>query len=206
MLRCRRHYNERRYHRHHNHRPSKTTMRFFKNHSKIRKAIESQRPHLFRLAFSWCHNEQLAEDLVQDTCVKALEKSEQLREVDKVAGWLTRILVNLHRDHLRREREFVDISELSLTDGGTPERHVRSENTGAHVRAVIARLGEEQRKVLTLVDLSDFTYAEVARILDIPIGTVMSRLCRARRQLRTLLEESQTGGATLIKPELRLIK
>ena len=181
-------------------------MRFFKNHSNIRKAIENQRPHLFRLAFSWCHNEQLAQDLVQDTCVKALEKSEQLRDADKVAGWLTRILVNLHRDHLRREREFVDIAELSLSGGGDPAKLVGSADTGAHVRSVIARLGEEQRKVLTLVDLSDFTYAEVARIMDIPIGTVMSRLCRARRQLKTLLEESQAASAARTRPELRLIK
>ena len=182
-------------------------MLFFRNHNQIQHYIEAHRAQLYRLAFAWCHNEQLAEDLVQDTCIKALEKAGQLKDREKVAGWLTRIMLNLHRDCLRKQKDLVDIEDAGLAGNEAgPEQLARQADTSAWVRSVIARLGEEQRKVLTLVDLSDFSYSEVAAIMDIPIGTVMSRLCRARRQLKVLLEEEKQHSTNRTQPQLRRIK
>jgi len=68
-----------------------------------------------------------------------------------------------------------------------PQRHVDEQDTSAMVRQCIARLSEKHRDVITLVDLMEFSYEEVSQALEIPIGTVMSRLCRARRQLKQLI-------------------
>ncbi len=175
----------------------------FGSQYKLRRSIEEQRPKLLRLACSWCHDLQLAEDLVQDTFIKALERSAQLKDPAKIAGWLTRILVNSHRDHLRKAKNFVEIEDETLVEQDHPEMSAERADTASFVRQSVAKLGEEQRKVLTLVDLSEFTYAEVACILDIPIGTVMSRLCRARQRLKVLIEEQQNNN-TVVK--LRRVK
>ena len=176
----------------------------FGSQYKLRRSIEEHRPKLLSLACSWCHDLQLAEDLVQDTCIKALERSGQLKDHAKIAGWLTRILVNAHRDHLRKSKDFVEIEEATLVEKDHPGTTTERADTASFVRRSVALLGEEQRKVLTLIDLSGFTYAEVACILDIPIGTVMSRLCRARQRLKSLIEEQQKSHKTTVT--LRRVK
>lgn len=156
----------------------------------LRERLRQQRTRLYRIAYSWCHDEALAEDLVQDTLTRALERAGQLRDLERFDPWLFAILANRWRDHLRslRPHEDIDTLEDLLPDGGdSPERADERGEIVDQVRAAIARLSIGQRQVLTLVDLEEFSYAEVSHILEIPIGTVMSRLCRARRQLRTEL-------------------
>jgi len=149
--------------------------------------FEQRRLRLHRVARSWCHNRTLADDLVQETFTKALRGLDQLREPKAFDAWLFHILHNCWCDHCRRERpnediaDFADSSELSFE---TP--HESHELTKS-VHAAIAELPETQRIVLTLVDLEGFSYAEVAMILDIPTGTVTSRISRAREALRLSL-------------------
>ena len=156
----------------------------------LRERLRQQGTRLYRIAYSWCHDEALAEDLVQDTLTRALERAGQLRDAERFEPWLFAILANRWRDHLRSLRPHEDIDELEdlLPDGGdSPERADERGEIVDQVRAAVARLPLGQRQVLTLVDLEECSYAEVSSILDIPIGTVMSRLCRARQQLRTEL-------------------
>lgn len=167
-------------------------------------AFAELRPDLYRIAWSWCHDNALAEDLVQETCLQALEKSAQLKAMDKLRPWLLRIMVNRHNDHFRRKRETVDVNDcepaLRSVDPcpvEAAERHA----TVVMVHRAIAMLGDDQRKVLTLVDIGGFSYAEVAETLEIPIGTVMSRLSRARKQLR-----SQLAPQRMDNPRLRSVK
>ncbi len=166
--------------------------------------LETMRPDLYRIAWSWCHDDAQAEDLVQDTCVKALEKLDQLRNPERLRPWVLRIMANLHRDHYRGRRDIVTLSahdeELAATDPGPAEAAERNA-TVVMVHRAITSLGDDQRKVLTLVDVGGFSYAEVAEALEIPIGTVMSRLSRARVRLRRELmaEKEEITGLRCVK-------
>lgn len=148
------------------------------------------RPKLYRLAYSWSHNAALSEDLVQETLIKALKNNNQLRDPALLNSWLFSILANCLRDHYRQHREMEDIEDLDdfrYAHENTPEKSHADAQIVACVRDAVAKLPLGQRQVLTLVDLEELSYVEVASILDIPIGTVMSRLCRARASLKTLL-------------------
>lgn len=160
------------------------------------------RPRLLRLAYSWCHSCTLADDLVQDTFAKALERHEQLRDPQALFGWLCSILANCWHDHLRRRKDIADIDaidEHELADSSCPEDDCLQNEIVRRVRQAVAGLPVGQREVVTLVDLEELPYAEVAAILDIPIGTVMSRLSRARAALRDTLREQPPASAVIHK-------
>ena len=84
---------------------------------KFDRRLEKSRDALYRMAFSWCHNRYLAEDLTQQTLVKALEKRNQLRDLDKLERWVFQILANALRDWYRRERTTEDIEDHEPVDG-----------------------------------------------------------------------------------------
>ncbi|HET9121872.1 MAG TPA: sigma-70 family RNA polymerase sigma factor [Acidiferrobacteraceae bacterium] len=153
----------------------------------FRRNLARNRKRLYRIAYSWTHNAALADDLVQDTMIKALRHQGQLREPEAQAAWLFTILANSYRDHFRRQRDMEDIDDLELAADATPETELADTQIQRKVRAAIIQLPEGQRQVVTLVDLEGFSYVEVAQILSIPSGTVMSRLCRGRQALRELL-------------------
>jgi len=157
----------------------------------LRREIERSRGMLFRMACAWCRDPALADDLAQIAIEKALRASGQLRDTERLKAWLLKILANCLRDHVRETREMVDfdsVEETLVADGETPEEARASAELVRRVRAAVAGLPLGQRQVVTLVDLEDCSYAEAGEILGIPIGTVMSRLCRARRALRDVLE------------------
>lgn len=161
------------------------------------KRLEESRPRLWRLAYSWCHNRAISDDLVQDTLAKALDRHAQLRDPEVMNGWLCSILANCWHDHLRRRKDMADIDDLDeseLPECGQPDDDYQQNEIVLRVRAAVARLPAGQREVVTLVDLEEFSYAEVAAILDIPIGTVMSRLSRARAALRDKLREQPASA------------
>ena len=138
-------------------------------------------------AYSWGHDPALASDLSQEAMVKALKQVKQLRDPKKLDSWLFGILINCWRDHFRKLRETVDIDDVELQHEDTPEKLKQTQDMVDSVRGSIARLPEGQRQVVTLVNLEGFSYAEVAEILEIPVGTVMSRLSRARNTLAEYL-------------------
>lgn len=154
--------------------------------------LEQIRPRLYRLAYSWSHNSALADDLVQETLIKALKNANQLRDPALLNSWLFSILANCLRDHFRQYKEMDDIEELEdyrYAHDNTPENAHSQSQVVSRVRDAVAKLPMGQRQVLTLVDLEELSYIEVASILGIPIGTVMSRLCRARITMKSLLRE-----------------
>lgn len=153
----------------------------------LRRQVKAIRPQLYRLAWSWCHDAQQADDLAQEALLRGLERIDQLRDSAQLKFWLCRIMSNLHKDTLRARKELVDADEVVLWAEGDPESAMGRQQQITLVRSAVARLNDDQRKVLTLVDLMEFSYAQVAQILDIPVGTVMSRLNRARQRLRGLL-------------------
>ena len=167
--------------------------------------LEQHRLRLYRIAYAWTHNAALADDLVQETLAKALQKSGQLRDPNAGEAWLYSILANCYRDHFRRSRVTEEIDENTITHESTPEKESSEQQVVLKVREAIARLSEGQRQVVTLVDIQGLSYLEVAQILNVPIGTVMSRLCRARHALKDLLGDFAPRTAAE-EPKIRRIK
>jgi RNA polymerase sigma-70 factor (ECF subfamily) len=173
----------------------------------FRPGIEAQRPMLYRIAYAWCHDAALADDLVQETLSKAWVRRAQLRDEAALKAWMVSIMNHCWLDHLRGRRDFDDVEDWQdeLESGAdTPEVCCNREQVIACVRAAVERLPLGQRQVLTLVDLEEFGYAEVAGILDIPVGTVMSRLSRARASLKNFLDPATQQPA--VRTLLRSVK
>ncbi len=171
----------------------------------IREALEKYRELLFRLAYSWCHNPELADDLVQDALVKALKNARQLKDATAIKGWLSKILANCWYDHLRRSREMVDLDNLPYEETSSEGDEHEKQDIISRVRATIATLPVGQRQVITLVDLAGFSYVEIADILEVPIGTVMSRISRARSVLRQKLADFDPRQE-IMRAKIRRIK
>lgn len=149
--------------------------------------IAAKRRRLHRLALSWCRDRSLADDLVQETFLKALRHLSQLRDLGSMDAWLSNILFNSWRDHARSRRQTEDIDQLSdLEEFVVACEEEKGEMIG-RVHSAIDALPFGQREVLALVDLHGYSYAEVAVLLDIPTGTVTSRISRAREALREQL-------------------
>ncbi|WP_425443974.1 RNA polymerase sigma factor [Thioalkalivibrio denitrificans] len=163
---------------------------------RLKARIATFRPQLYRTAYAWCHDPARADDLVQDTMVKAISRLRTLQDEDALRPWLYRIMTNCHRDWLRRQRDTVDPDDADLACEDCPEMNAERAATVRSVREAIRALSDDQRKVLTLVDLEGFSYSEVAAILEVPIGTVMSRLSRARQQLKRRLLRQDPGNPT----------
>jgi len=172
-----------------------------------RPGIEALRPVLYRIAYAWCHDPALADDLVQETQTKAWIRRAQLRETAALKAWMVTIMHHCWLDYLRGSRDFDDIDAWQDTLESAeqnPEVCCDRKQVITCVRAAVARLPRGQRQVLTLVDLEEFGYAEVAGILDVPVGTVMSRLSRARAALKTMLDAA--AQQTAVSPVLRRVK
>jgi RNA polymerase sigma-70 factor (ECF subfamily) len=144
-------------------------------------------PRLRRYARALAGNRDDADDLVQDTLERAWARSGLWRGVADMRAWLFGIMHNLHVDGVRRPR----LRTLPMGDD-TPEIPVAPTQGDRlavlDLQAALDRLPVEQREVVLLVALEDMAYADVARTLGIPIGTVMSRLSRGRERLRGLME------------------
>jgi RNA polymerase sigma-70 factor (ECF subfamily) len=150
----------------------------------FRRLVSNNRGRLYRMAYAWTSNPHLADDLVQQTLLKALRNRKQLRDLAAAEGWLFRILANCLTDYRRAKREFLSSDKVELIENFTPEHQAGEQQLVQKVRLAVQKLAINHRQVVTLVDLEEFSYASVAQILEIPVGTVMSRLCRGRRALR----------------------
>jgi RNA polymerase sigma-70 factor, ECF subfamily len=161
--------------------------------------IETYVPALRRYARALTHDANLADDLVQDSLERAIRKRDLWRPTGSLRAWLFRILVNVYRNDLRARRR---ISAVLPLDARLAELGVPAPQHGRLALAETARamqgLPPEQREALLLVAVEGMSYAEAAAVLDIPSGTLMSRLARGRAALRRATEEGP--------PRLRTVK
>lgn len=153
------------------------------------RALIAQLPSLRRYAAALSGSVVTGDDLVQDCIERALRQSDRLRDAQKLAGWLRSILHNLYVDELRRKRsrgseeDITDLADTLAISVPPNDRAPFHEFTAA-----MDMLSAEHRQILLLVGLEGMNYREIAKELAIPIGTVMSRLARARERLRNALE------------------
>ena len=161
-------------------------------------------PRLHRYARTLAFDPTLADDLTQQTLERALSRWQQFDGARDMAVWLLSIAHNAHMDSLRRD------ARMAVTDPAELERaqDARGGDPGVDVglrldlMAALRRLSPEQREPLLLVCVEQLSYAEVASVMDIPVGTVMSRVCRARAALRRFLEGE---SPTMVAPTLRRV-
>ncbi|MCB1785966.1 MAG: RNA polymerase sigma factor [Chromatiaceae bacterium] len=170
----------------------------FGRRRRLRRQICAERERLYRIAWAWCHDRYLADDLVQETLTRALAASDRLRDEARLSVWLTQILANLYRDQFRRVSPDTGLEADTLAGEDSPEHAADRHQLIERTRAAIEQLKDEQRQVLTLVDVAEFSYADTAGILGVPVGTVMSRLSRARARLREILEQQGVGRADVV--------
>ena len=144
-------------------------------------------PRLRRYARALAGNRDDADDLVQDTLERAWAKAGLWRGVADMRAWLFSIMHNLHADGVRRPK----LHTVTMDDD-TPEVPVAPKQgerlAVLDLQAALDLLPVEQKEIVLLVALEDMAYADVAKALGIPIGTVMSRLSRGRERLRALME------------------
>jgi RNA polymerase sigma-70 factor (ECF subfamily) len=142
------------------------------------------------VAYRICGDAVLSEDVAQETFIRAWTKLHTYRPEGSWKGWLCRIAANLTIDNLRRRKPTTDISELPIeaTDVLPETAALQSERAQA-VRAALMRLPVHSRTILVLREYELLSYQEIADVLDIPLGTVKSRLSDARRRLKAELEQ-----------------
>ncbi len=170
------------------------------------KRIEANRSKLYRMAFAWSHDAMLADDLVQEALMLALQKIEQLKDESTFDGWMYTILNNVWLGHLRKSKPGEDIDNVVLVDNASPERAMLTEQVDTMVREAMTSLPNAQRQVVTLVDLDGLSYSEVAGILRVPIGTVMSRLNRARNALMTKISRQRHPSENTLLSSLHSVQ
>jgi RNA polymerase sigma-70 factor (ECF subfamily) len=143
-------------------------------------------PRLRRYAISLSRMADIADDLVQSACERALATAATPNDALSFDAWMFRIVRNLWYDRLRRQRvrgQEVDVTVrddlVAVEDESVPERRMLLRKAGE----AIDRLPEEQRELILLVCVEGLSYRDAADVLDLPIGTVMSRLARARRRV-----------------------
>jgi len=152
---------------------------------------------LFRIAARLMRDEMQAADMVQDACLLAFQKLASFRD-GSFRNWFARIVVNRCYDELRRQRrhpvQFME-PEDSVDDSrpaaywladfsANPEAQLETKESNDRITACLQQLPPRQRAVLTMIDLEEYSYEEAAEILNVPVGTVKSRLARARMQIR----------------------
>jgi len=170
------------------------------------KNLGERRRRLFRVAYSWCQDTTLADDLVQETMTKAWKNIKGLRKPQSLDSWLFNILANCWRDHLRRQRTLEDVNDEAILAEIATENEMERVEMIERVRVAVSELPVPHREVIALIDLEGFSYAEVSQILDIPPGTVTSRVTRARETLRRKLQDVRNPDRDRQVVALRRVK
>jgi RNA polymerase sigma-70 factor, ECF subfamily len=160
---------------------------------------------VYRVARHLVRDREEADDLVQETYARAFRSWRSFTPGTNLRAWLLRILTNLNIDRGRKQQRSPDLQPLEegdyflynkleeTSDGPTDEERVVERLSQDDVVGALSSVPHDFRDVVVLVDIGDFTYADAAQILDIPVGTVMSRLHRGRRILKQAMAESAVG-------------
>ena len=164
----------------------------------LRNELEEHIPHLRRYARALARNRDIADDLVQETLLRALDAELRWRG-GNLRVWLFTILTNLNRNRLRALVRRAPHDGLEAVDAALPTPATNGE--GRDIARALDSISTDQREVLLLVALEGLSYADCARTLAVPIGTVMSRLSRARVAFKHALDNGKPSGA-----HLRLVK
>lgn len=167
---------------------------FKSGHEEVRQGLRLHLAALWRYGLVLSRSRDTAEDLVQATCLRALERAGQFEPGTRLDRWLFTILhsiwINEVRSRVIRQGTGQVDAEIALTVDGS--REIETNILAAQMLMAIEALPEAQRATVLLVYAEGFSYREAAEILDVPIGTIMSRLAAARDRLASLGDEAAT--------------
>lgn len=152
----------------------------------LQKTLESEKT-LFHVAFSILHDEQDCADAVQEAIVKAYAQRENLQNSAYFKTWLTRIVINECYNLLRKKKHYTDFCEEVLADKSYLRDYIKEEYLDLY--QAISKLEEKEKICVLLFYMEDYSVSQIAEVLKVPQGTVKSRLNRARKQLKGLLQE-----------------
>ncbi len=159
-------------------------------------ALTAERDRLYRFALRLTKQPSDAEDLVQSTMVRALEKREYFQEGTNLFNWTSRVMFNIFVSQYRREKRIAARRQAAYNEAQSSTAAPQETVTDlSRMRDCMKRLSKQHRDMLVLVCISGLRYEEVSQRLRIPVGTVRSRLSRARSELQHLLQ-SNTGAQT----------
>ncbi len=167
----------------------------------FRNDLVKELPYLRRFARGLCGDASLADDLVQDCVERALMKSHLYDPARPLRAWLYAVLRNIFVSNWRRNAKFKNAKDLEDLEGfeGSVQPEQENNFSVALITEALDTLPAQQREVLVLISLEEMSYKEASEIISVPIGTIMSRLSRARAHLQNILEERGT-------PVLRRVK
>lgn len=152
----------------------------------LKQQIAAMAPRLRRFGYVVSGSPDEADDLAQAACLRALSRLDQFQEGTRLDSWMFKIVQSIWIDRVRARQRRPDAGPdalETLTDGGSAVRRTEARLDIVRLRTLVAELPAEQRDVLALVAIEGLSYREAADLLDIPVGTVMSRLARARKKL-----------------------
>jgi RNA polymerase sigma-70 factor, ECF subfamily len=160
------------------------------------KALTDETIKLQKFSLRLTKHKADADDLLQSTCLRALEKAHLFEEGTNLFGWTSKIMYNLFISNCRRRSNFESQSDPEVCisrQAVAPTQDIESEFK--NVKRAMAQLNDDHREILIMIGVQGMSYDEASKELHIPVGTVRSRLSRAREQLQTVLE----------KPSLRAV-
>ncbi|MBL1278179.1 MAG: sigma-70 family RNA polymerase sigma factor [Ectothiorhodospiraceae bacterium] len=180
-------------------------------HGSAARFDELVRPHLtylYRLAFRFCGNQEDAEDLVQDLMIKLFPRCAELEDVDRLRPWLVTSLYRMFVDGTRRKKrspmELIDdeaaFYETIANCESTPSQDLAEDQRITQLQEAFERLSDDHRVLLTLHDIEGYRLVELEKILNVPVGTLKSRIHRARAKMRKMLEPAG------LSPSLKIVE
>jgi RNA polymerase sigma-70 factor, ECF subfamily len=167
----------------------------------FRKDLITELPYLRRFARALAGDASLADDLVQDCVERALVKSHLYDPARPLRAWLFAVLRNIYVSNWRKNSKFSAAKNLDDLEGleGSVEPEQETNLSVALIANALNSLPPQQREVLVLISLEEMSYKEASEIIGVPIGTIMSRLSRARSYLQSVLEERGTTVLRRVK-------
>ena len=167
----------------------------------FRTKLIAEIPHLRRFARGLCGDASLADDLVQDCIERALKKSHLYDVTKPLRAWLYAMLRNIHVSNWRSNVKHTSSKNIDdLQDGEGATRPEQDDNFSTRlITEALDKLPAQQREVLVLISLEEVSYKQASEIIGVPIGTIMSRLSRARSLLKDILEERGTTVLRRVK-------
>jgi RNA polymerase sigma-70 factor (ECF subfamily) len=155
---------------------------------------------LINFLYRFTSSREESEDLAQDTFLKLYRSKHLYREIAKFSTWFYTIAINIAKTHLRKKSRYSSISISDFDPEGekdfdlpanvlTPEQYANASTENHYIQKAIDSLDEKFKEVIVLRDIQDLDYEEIAKILDVPLGTVKSRINRGREKLKELLSD-----------------
>jgi|32_taG_2_1085360.scaffolds.fasta_scaffold00077_77 RNA polymerase sigma factor (sigma-70 family) len=155
--------------------------------------IEVLLPELKAYATSVCRDPNESDDLVQDAVVRFIRSEKKPTDLGDIRPWMFRAIRNLFYDDLRKRKVRKRHREIVQHEAG-PSNHQSSQ----HIKIAFDKLSPDMREILFLVDIAEFKYTEIADILNVPVGTVMSRVSRSRKCLLILVRSIEAEDANFV--------